>query len=319
MRQLSTAISNPLEDAKIIISRLYNFAVFLRNKLISIPIPNPEAGQVLIALNNAINPVQVALDTLDMDKLQQKGLTIGVDEIVADFMAAIDENYYKISAIFAPKTANYEAFFPHGKSEYSSISRTNAEMLMNRMKTSTQAHVGALGTTIRDAFANFPTQFTTARNQQLVAIGTTDTSIGAKGNVHTDLGEACWKVFGFLIYVYGDDTATIESYYDESLLLAPNSNNHNYNIELGADGTRNIVLLNMTPNTTIEIECTGSADGDICLPPTPGAACAGTTFTVAAGTKHSYQFPEFVSPGATCIRVKNNTAGVGKYVVRVHI
>lgn len=100
----------------------------------------------------------------------QQGLTVNVNNAVDAFKKAVSQKEGIIRGNFGKDSAEYQEFFPLGITEYSQANLANIEMLMDRFVNAANAHVGVLGIPFLTEFQNYKTNYTSARDSQLLKI-----------------------------------------------------------------------------------------------------------------------------------------------------
>ena len=101
----------------------------------------------------------------------QQGLTIAVNNSIANFQKAVSQKEGIVRGNFGKDSPEYQEFFPLGLTEYSQATLQNVEMLMQRMVTAANAHVGVLGIPFLTEFQGYLSAFQGARTSQLLKIG----------------------------------------------------------------------------------------------------------------------------------------------------
>ena len=101
----------------------------------------------------------------------QQGLTIAVNNSIANFQKAVSQKEGIVRGNFGKDSREYQEFFPFGLTEYSQATLQNVEMLMQRMVTAANAHVGVLGIPFLTEFQGYLSAFQSARTSQLLKIG----------------------------------------------------------------------------------------------------------------------------------------------------
>ena len=101
----------------------------------------------------------------------QQGLTIAVNNAVENFKKAVSQKEGIVRGNFGKDSPEYQEFFPLGLTEYSQATLQNIEMLMQRMVTAANAHVGVLGIPFLTEFQGYLSAYSSARGAQLQKIG----------------------------------------------------------------------------------------------------------------------------------------------------
>jgi hypothetical protein len=123
---------------------------------------------VLNPLKAAMIPLRGELGQVDTTLNLQVGKTATVDVFIEGFTQYMRDNYINIAAkLGGDKTPAFTEFFPHGKTEYTQITKTKIPTVMDRLKTAATSHTAELGATITGQLQAFQTQWLALRDNQL--------------------------------------------------------------------------------------------------------------------------------------------------------
>jgi len=192
----------------------------------------------LLTYKNAINSEDVAV-------ANKQGKTIATDTIFADFQALISQKEGIIRGIFGIKSATYKTFFPLGLTEYSTANKANVEMLMHRVVAAATAIVADLPPSFLPEFTAIKQNYTTARTEQLIKIGTVEALKSATAIARHNLSIQLMKNLLIIASNNIGDTSMLEDYFDQSFIR--NSSQPN-------DGS---IMGVISANQTINIEKKG--------------------------------------------------------------
>ncbi|MEI8201379.1 MAG: hypothetical protein WCH34_00080 [Bacteroidota bacterium] len=106
----------------------------------------------------------------DVDKALKKSLTHAVDLFLTNFHADSHKIHVVIEGVFDLNTAEILEFYPHGNTEYSTMNKTTAETLFNRLKTAVNKYSASFTPAFVTKINNLPTQYNSVRGVQLEKI-----------------------------------------------------------------------------------------------------------------------------------------------------
>jgi hypothetical protein len=210
---------NIFDDRNITPNYLARFTDDCIAKLIQNNIANAY-NSVLVPLQNSIIPLRSELGQVDVTLNTQVGKTATVDSFIADFTGYMKENYvFVAAALGGDKTPAFGEFYPNGKTEYSTITKTKIPTIMERLKTIAVTYQAQLGATISNQLQDFQTQWTAVRGSQLqqksaLKTNRSDRSIARK-NVEMEL----LKTIHFIGNKFPGDEKQSMTFFDFNLLF----------------------------------------------------------------------------------------------------
>jgi len=210
--------------------------------------PQLTAVQALYtAFANAINAEDVAL-------ANQQGSTITADDYFYEFKTAISQKEGIVRGIFGVNSAQYQAFFPEGLSEYSAATKGNVEMLMNRIVQAATLYNASLTPDFLPLFTANKTNYINARNAQLQNIGGVEVLKSATAVARQALTTQLMKNLLIIASNNVGDTTLLEDFFDQSFIRSNTAPD---------DGS---IQGTVAPTATVNIENTGLAiDTDFTL------------------------------------------------------
>ncbi len=119
------------------------------------------------ALRSALENFKNAVASKKTLVAQREGSTKGVDELIAEFKKKALQREGLIRDIFGVDSPAYQEFYPLGTSEYTRMTKTNADQLMRRMLTAYINNADKLPEERRLEIEKLYTDYTTARATQL--------------------------------------------------------------------------------------------------------------------------------------------------------
>lgn len=176
--------------------------------------------EVLLPLQSSMIPLRRELGEVDTTFNTQVGKTATVDTFIADFTLYMRDNYIFIAAALGgDKTPAFGEFYPKGKTEYNTITKTKIPTVMERLKTVAVTYQAQLGAAISTQLQNFQTQWNTLRTSQLeqksaVKTNRVDRTV-ARGEVEVEL----LKTIHFIGNKFPGDQKQCLAFFDFNLLF----------------------------------------------------------------------------------------------------
>ena len=211
---------NIFDDKKIIPTYIERFAEDVIAKLIKNNGAN-EYDIVLNPLQASMIPFRSELGQVDTTLNIQVGKTATVDTFIADFTLYMKNKYIPIAAALGgDKTPAFKEFYPHGKTEYTNITKTKIPTVMDRLKTAATTHQAAIGATISGELQAFQTQWTALRKQQLEGKSALKTNRSDRTTARKAVETALLKTIHFIANKFPGDVLKCKTFFNFNLLLA---------------------------------------------------------------------------------------------------
>jgi hypothetical protein len=167
---------NPLADINITPQRQLHFGNDPINKLIAAapPAPAPNPYQSIIdELTPPLQALQQQLGNVDTSLTVQKGATLGLDQLIADFKETMRTQEGVIAnAVGGFKSPGYLLFYPHGLNEYGQVTKTKMPVLVNRVASAATTFAAQLGAPLTTTLQSFATDWQNTRTTQQKQMGT---------------------------------------------------------------------------------------------------------------------------------------------------
>ena len=158
---------NIFDDVKITPNYLARFTDDVIAKLIQFN-THGDLEELVLPLQETIIPLRAELGQIDSSFNSQMGKTSTVDAFITAFKGYMKENYVFIAvALGGDKTPEFMEFYPRGKSEYSNITKTQMETVMDRLKIGAETYETQLGPAISSQLQNFQNNWAVLRGVQL--------------------------------------------------------------------------------------------------------------------------------------------------------
>lgn len=104
----------------------------------------------------------------------QQSKTKQTDTIMSEFLAQISRKEGAVRSEFGKDSPEYQEFFPAGLTEYHAMTKSNAELLMERIVSKAKLYEDTLGTKFLQIFTDLLESYQTAREIQLTTMGDVD-------------------------------------------------------------------------------------------------------------------------------------------------
>ena len=265
------------------------------------------------AFANAVNAEDVAL-------ANQQGSTITADDYFYEFKTAISQKEGIVRGIFGVNSAQYQAFFPEGMSEYSAATKGNVEMLMNRIVQAATLYNASLTPDFLPLFAGIETNYLAARNAQLQNIGGVEVLKSATAVARQALTLQLMKNLLIIASNNVGDTTMLEDFFDQSFIRS-NTAPDDGSIEgtVAGNATVNIENTGLTINTDFTITNTGTQALKFGIETTEFNPVA-FGIDVAPNSTVVANYLELLGPnppGSAFFNVTNMTPAIGSYSVLI--
>lgn len=175
---------------------------------------------ILLPLQALIIPLRSELGQVDVTLNTQVGKTATVDSFIVDFTEYMRDNYIFIAAALGgDKTPAFKEFYPKGKTEYNTITKTKIPTVMERLKTVAVTYQTQLGATISNQLQNFETQWTTLRESQLQEKAAVKTNRVDRTVARRELEIELLKTIHFIGNKFPGDQKQSMAFFDFNLLF----------------------------------------------------------------------------------------------------
>lgn len=175
---------------------------------------------VLIPLQTALAPLRAELGQVDVTLNTQIGKTATVDGFIEDFTGYMKDNYIFIAAALGgDKTPAFKEFYPKGKTEYTTITKTKLPTIMDRLKTVATTYKTPLGATISTKLLDFNTQWNAVREGQLQQKSALKTNRVDRSVARKNLEMELLKTIHFIGNKFPGDEKQSMSFFDFNLLF----------------------------------------------------------------------------------------------------
>jgi hypothetical protein len=166
MINLERFFENQFDDAELSDERM---AMFTEVHITRLEGNNP--GGKYTALITPTNAKFTVFKTAIADKhflhSEREGATLNVDNVMDRFKKFASKTEKFINYTFGETSVEYQEFYPHGVTEYTWMTKTNAGELMANMKSACQKHAASLTPAIVSTMENLSRDYDLARQSQL--------------------------------------------------------------------------------------------------------------------------------------------------------
>lgn len=175
---------------------------------------------VLNPLKAAMIPFKAELSEVDTSVNILLGKTQTVDEFIAVFKVYMRDSYINIAAkLGGEKTAEFLEFYPGGRTEYSTITKTKMPTIVARLNTAATNNATALGATITTQLQAFKIQWDNVRDKQLEGKATLKTNRTERSTVRVTVENCLIAVVRFVANKYPGNVEKCSMYFNFSLLF----------------------------------------------------------------------------------------------------
>ena len=149
----------------------------------------------------------------------QKGMTDKVEELTQLMSDELSNRYEgAIKGAFGKKSDGYDAFFPHGLTEYDDAPREQMPTLVQRLYDAAETHKTDLAPAVVAALKGYKTAWDALRATQLEGIGETGTQDNAVTTARTAVYHQQYLNLHYICFAADGDEARILHYFDQSIL-----------------------------------------------------------------------------------------------------
>lgn len=179
-----------------------------------------EYDEVLLALQTKVAPLHLELGQVDTTLNTQVGKTMTVDAFIVDFKQYMKDKYVNIAAALGgEKTSAFKEFYPHGKTEYTNITKTKIPTTMERLKTVAVTYQAELGNDISTQLQIFQTKWNDVRDSQLQQKSAVKTNRNDRTQARKGVEIELLKTLHFIGAKYPGDVAKCQVFFDFNLLF----------------------------------------------------------------------------------------------------
>jgi hypothetical protein len=219
---------NYFDDRKIIPNNLARFADDVVAKLKQNN-TNGDYDALIDAITTTMIPFRSELGQVDTAFNILVGKTATVDSFIFDFKEYMKDNYvYIAAALEGEKSAAFGEFYPHGKTEYSIISKTKIPTVMDRLKTVGAKYKTQLGDAISTKLQEFQTTWNDLREEQLEGKSAVKTNRSDRSVARRAVEIELLKTIHFIGNKFPGDVVKCMLFFDFNLLFSVHhSSSHN--------------------------------------------------------------------------------------------
>ena len=150
----------------------------------------------------------------------QQGLTITVDNIIAEFKSGVKQQEGLIRSNFNVGTPEYEEFFPLGITEYTRADKENVLTMMERMVNRGTAYLAQLGQPFVDLFTDILSRYSAARTAQLQKMGTTKDLDTQTDQFQIEGADQLFHNLLFIADNFRNQPEIVTDFFDESIVAS---------------------------------------------------------------------------------------------------
>ena len=221
---------------------------------------NNSTGVFADILNNTVKCYEDFFGKIadeDVSFAVQQSLTLSADNLLKEFKMNVSQKEGIIRGIFGAKSSVYQEFFPTGLTEYSALTKTNAELLINRIVAAATKYQADLGSNFVQLFSQIQSNYKVSRSLQLAKIGEVKvTKLNAATNRELLELQICRNIH-YIGYTYPADVARCMTFFDQSIIQ---KNNYTHSDGLGRIA---ITVVNAATNEPIRGATLHITDGKI--------------------------------------------------------
>lgn len=217
---------NIFDDKNITPTYLSRFADDLLAKLMQNNVSN-EYNEIIHDLEVKLAPLHSELGQVDTTLNTQVGKTMDVDAFIDDFKKYMKDKYVNIAAALGgEKTPAFIEFYPHGKTEYTTVTKTKIPTIMERLKLVASNYQSQLGDEISNQLQTFQTKWNDVRESQLQQKSAVKTNRNDRTQARRALEIELLKTIHFIGGKFPGDQAKCKVFFDFNLLFGVHHSNN---------------------------------------------------------------------------------------------
>ncbi len=210
---------NIFDDRKITPTYLVRFADDTIAKLIQNNTSH-EFDEILGALQHDMDPLRTELGIVDVNLNSQVDKTATVDEFIVDFKQFMKDKYVNIAAALGGEKATaFINFYPHGKTEYTTITKTKMLTVLQRLKSVATTYQTQLGDDLNSHLQSFETKWNDLRENQLEQKSAVKTNRSVRSQARKVVEITLLKTIHFIGGKYPSDINRCKVFFDFNLLF----------------------------------------------------------------------------------------------------
>ncbi len=220
MVQVETMFKNPFSSDEITPNRLHVFADDVVGKL-DADNANGEFNGIINNINTASQNLKDELGDVETTVAVQKGKTLTVNDVIKEFKTYMSDNEGVIAkAVGGKKKPAFLEFYPQGVSQYSNITKTKIDSVLDQVFNAADNNKVAIGKDLEKELKAFKADYTAARKLQVNQKGTVKDNRVDKTNNRKALEIALLQATYTVGNSFTGDVAKCSSFFNFSLLYA---------------------------------------------------------------------------------------------------
>ena len=179
-----------------------------------------EFDEILDPLQHNMNPLRSELGIIDVNFNSQVDKTATVDGFIDDFKQYMKDKYVNIAAALGGEKATaFINFYPHGKTEYTTITKTKMVTVLDRLKLVAVTYNVQLGDEISTHLQSFRTKWDDVRESQLGQKSAVKTNRSDRSIARKAVEISLLKTIHFIGDKYPGDVNRCKVFFDFNLLF----------------------------------------------------------------------------------------------------
>ncbi len=275
----------------------------------------------LAILATLIATLEADVSGVDTTLNLQSGQTDEVDLVTYEFGSTLSSLEGMIAYNLGGKdTIGFKEFYPHGRTEYSKISRPKMPKLLNRIFKAATKYSTELGVTITAQLKGFEAKYSTARDVQNTSITGLSSTRTDRNTAETGMRKGLTQSVHLVGSIFPTDVVKCSGFFNFNLLYTTAHRKHIfYNDTLIVDEIKTIINRSFTDNVTIAIRNKGTnADIEVWLAATADGLPTILLCTVASG-KASIVVPSSLGDIDNTFLLIKNASAVNPAIYEIEI
>ena len=148
--------------------------------------------------------------------------TMTVDNYIDQFKTEVTKLEIKVLSVFDKKSAEYNAFFPQGKTAYSKPSKGNIDNLFATLIDACNTYADKLGVEPAEVLTVLRNDYLNARNIQLQKKGSTEETRSAWDDAFDKVKDLAFHNLLRIVDTYRGEPGKLDMFFDQSIITPRN-------------------------------------------------------------------------------------------------
>ncbi len=224
MHDLSIYFESPFENIKVGKDKQFKFFEDHNSRLVQAVANGEPYAALLAATATAVENLKNSIGGQASTSAQQETKTSIVDNVIELFKTTIRKREAQVLVKFDKDNPVYLEFFPHGKGEYSHVTKASIEKLMSQFISAVSNHKTELGQPLLDEFIAIQASYVSARKEQLQKMEDTETYRTSWDGCIEAMKDQAFKNLLIIASENRNHPERIKKYFNQTIIRPPKYN-----------------------------------------------------------------------------------------------